>query len=134
MLPVSLVYEHRFEDHLRRRRGCVDGRWMSQSRRFALRQRCGILHLRTAFQVEVDVMGSRTLERLRTEALGLPEADRAELARDLVKSLGDPADPTVASTWDAEILRRLKEVETGTAKTVDREEFSTGVRERISRR
>lgn len=133
LLSLCPVYGRRRDDPIRLALGRADGRWMLHSRRFGRSQMCGILQLRNTFHAEVRAMGSRTLERLRTEALELPEADRAELARDLVNSLGDPVDPTVASAWDAEILRRLKDVENGTAKAVDREEFSTRIRERISR-
>lgn len=68
-------------------------------------------------------MATETLRRLRSEALMLPETERAELAHELVKSLDAPADPDVADAWDKEILRRLAEIDAGTAKLIDREEF-----------
>lgn len=37
---------------------------------------------------------------LRDAALALSEAKRAKLARDLVASLGGPADDDVAEAWD----------------------------------
>jgi putative addiction module component (TIGR02574 family) len=79
-------------------------------------------------------MGSPTLERVRSEALDLPESERAELAQDLVASLDGPPEPDVEKAWDAEILRRLAEIEFGTAKLIDRQEFSRRMRERMSRR
>ncbi len=78
-------------------------------------------------------MGSPTLEKVRTEALNLPESDRAELAHNLVASLDGPAEPDAEKAWDAEILRRLDEIDSGTATLIDRQEFSRRMRARISR-
>lgn len=78
-------------------------------------------------------MGSPTLEKVRSEALSLSEAERAELAHDLVASLDGPADPDVETAWDAEILRRLAEIDSGTANLIDREEFRRRMRARMSR-
>jgi putative addiction module component (TIGR02574 family) len=79
-------------------------------------------------------MSSSTLEKLRAEALNLPEADRAELAQELVASLDGPADADAQQAWDAEILRRLGEIDAGTARLIDREEFSSRLRARMNRR
>lgn len=78
-------------------------------------------------------MASRTVERLRDEALNLPHADRAELACQLVQSLDGPADPDAAREWDAEILRRLDQATSGNAGIIDRAEFARRMRERIAR-
>lgn len=78
-------------------------------------------------------MGSSTLDKLRAEALNLPESDRAELAQQLVASLDGAPDPGVEEAWDAEIRRRLAEIDAGTAKLIDRAEFSRRMRARISR-
>ena len=77
-------------------------------------------------------MGSQILERLRSQALELPEADRAVLAHDLVASLDGPPDANASGEWEEEILRRLDEVEAGTARIIDRQEFTRRLRERIS--
>lgn len=74
-----------------------------------------------------------TLEKVRTEALSLSEAERAELAHNLVASLDGLADPDTETAWDAEILRRLAEIDAGTANLIDREEFRRRMRARISR-
>ena len=79
-------------------------------------------------------MGSATLEKLRSEALRLPEQERAELAHELVKSLDSPADADAAEAWEREILRRLGEIEAGTATLIDREELRRRMRARMSRR
>jgi putative addiction module component (TIGR02574 family) len=78
-------------------------------------------------------MGSPTLERVRSEALDLPESERAELAQNLVASLDGPSEPDVEKAWDTEILRRLAEIDSGTAELMDRQAFSRRMRERMSR-
>lgn len=78
-------------------------------------------------------MGSPTLEKIRSEALNLSESERAELAHNLVASLDGPSEPDAEKAWDAEILRRLAEIESGTANLIDREEFGRRMRARISR-
>jgi putative addiction module component (TIGR02574 family) len=78
-------------------------------------------------------MGSRGLGKVRDEALELTVAERAELAHDLVASLDGSADANAAEEWDRELLRRLDEIESGTATLVDRQEFSRRMRERLKR-
>ena len=78
-------------------------------------------------------MGSLTLEKVRSEALNLPESERAELAHDLVASLDGPADAGAESAWDVEILRRLAEIDSGTAELIDREELRRRMRARMNR-
>ena len=78
-------------------------------------------------------MGSPALEKLRVEALNLRESERAELAHNLVASLDGPADPDAEREWEAEILRRLAEIDSGTADLIDREEFRRRMRARMSR-
>lgn len=78
-------------------------------------------------------MGSSALEKVRTEALSLSESERAELAQSLVASLDGPADSDVGTAWDAEIMRRLADIDSGTAALIDREEFRRRMRARMSR-
>lgn len=78
-------------------------------------------------------MGSPTLEKVRSEALSLSESERAELAYNLVASLDGPADPDAEKAWDAEILRRLAEIDSGAAELIDREELRRRMRARMSR-
>ncbi|MBP8928657.1 MAG: addiction module protein [Ottowia sp.] len=78
-------------------------------------------------------MASRTIERILSEALELPEAERAELAHGLVASLDGPNDASAGGAWDDEILRRMKELETGTATTINRDEFGRRIRERLGK-
>ena len=76
-------------------------------------------------------MASVTLEKLRSEALTLPDEERAELAHDLMQSLDAPADPGAADAWDIEIVRRLAEIDAGTAKLVDRAELRRRMQQRL---
>jgi putative addiction module component (TIGR02574 family) len=78
-------------------------------------------------------MAGSTLEKVRSEALRLSEAERAELAHSLVSSLDGPADADAESAWDKEIQRRLGEIDAGTAELIDREELRLRMRARMSR-
>ena len=62
-------------------------------------------------------MESRT-ERLASEALALPESARARLAGQLLDSLGaEDFEPGASEAWAAETVRRVAELDAGTAKT-----------------
>ena len=76
-------------------------------------------------------MSSTTLEKLRSEVLGLPEPERAELAHELEKSLDLPVDSDAADAWDREIVRRLAEIDAGRASLVDRDELRRRMRARL---
>ena len=78
-------------------------------------------------------MGSIALEKVRSEALNLSQSERAELAHNLVASLDGPSEPDVEKAWDAEILRRLAEIDSDTANLIDREEFGRRLRARMLR-
>ncbi len=81
-----------------------------------------------------DSMSQEALDKLRAQALTLSDGDRAALAYDLVKSLDEPADADAATEWDKEIVRRLRAIDSGTAKLVDREEVSRRFKERLGHR
>lgn len=78
-------------------------------------------------------MAGSALEKVRSEALRLTEAERAELAHSLVTSLDGPKDENAESIWDAEILRRLDEIDSGAAELIDREELRRRIRARVNR-
>ena len=61
---------------------------------------------------------SPSLKRVLEEALDLSPADRAELAGQLIESLDPEIEKNVEEAWDAEIARRLRDVDAGTAKTI----------------
>lgn len=75
-------------------------------------------------------MVSVVLDRLRSEALTLSESERAELAHALVSSLDGAPDADANDFWDREIVRRLAEIDAGTANLIDRDEFRRRMRSR----
>ncbi|MFO7580014.1 addiction module protein [Nitrosomonas halophila] len=75
-------------------------------------------------------MAAEALERIRAEVLKLTEAERAELAHDLIASLDEPRESGVEDAWDREILHRISLVDSGQAKLLDREEFRQKMRAR----
>lgn len=68
-------------------------------------------------------MSTASAEAVRDLALGLPEAERAELAFELLGSLDGPPDVDVEQAWDREIERRLDDVDAGKASVLDSAEF-----------
>jgi len=76
-------------------------------------------------------MATEALERLRSQIMALPEAERAKLAHELIKSLDAPQDNGIEDAWDREILRRISIVDDGQAKLLDREEFRRRMRARF---
>ena len=58
------------------------------------------------------------LEQLTQQAIALSPEDRARLADLLFASLPDEAEEPLDQAWDQEIQRRMKAVESGTAKLV----------------
>jgi len=79
-------------------------------------------------------MGTDSLNKLRSEALNLSASDRAELANAPVKSLDEPVDADAADAWQREILQRLSEIDAGTAKLIDTDEFRRRMKERLGSR
>lgn len=71
---------------------------------------------------------NESLQRVRSEALALSEAERAALALELVCSLDAPTESGVADAWDDEICARLDEIEAGQAESIDRAEFARRLR------
>ncbi len=59
---------------------------------------------------------------LLKRALSLPDHERAELAGNLLDSLDTTVDDDAEVAWQEEIARRLKQVESGTVKTIPWEE------------
>lgn len=59
-----------------------------------------------------------TLEEITQKARSLPAEDRARLAEDLLSTLQPDGDPDIEAAWDAEIRRRLDEVDAGHAKLI----------------
>lgn len=76
-------------------------------------------------------MNTNQIESIASAAMTLPERERAKLARDLVASLDGPADIGVSEAWDAEICRRINDIESGKAKLLNADEVIARARARI---
>jgi putative addiction module component (TIGR02574 family) len=65
-------------------------------------------------------MFSMTLkaQRVLREALNLPPRARADIAGTLLRSLDQSEDPGVESAWEAEVERRIHDVDSGRVKLV----------------
>jgi putative addiction module component (TIGR02574 family) len=72
---------------------------------------------------------SETARNLLQKALSLSESDRAALAGALIESLEGEADPGAEAAWDAEIKRRVAELDARSVETVPWSQ----VRERLFR-
>jgi putative addiction module component (TIGR02574 family) len=59
---------------------------------------------------------------LLKNALSLPVSDRAEIASSLIESLDEADDVSVQAAWEAEILRRMEDLDSGKVKPVSLEE------------
>ncbi len=63
-------------------------------------------------------MTSRS-HRLLSDALLLPEKERAELAGQIIASLDGPPDPDSESLWAEEVARRIREFEKDPSRAED---------------
>ncbi|REJ89362.1 MAG: hypothetical protein DWQ34_11715 [Planctomycetota bacterium] len=61
---------------------------------------------------------STTAERLFSEALELPDAERAALAARLIESLDSEAEEDAAEKWETEIRRRVEELDSGAVRPI----------------
>jgi putative addiction module component (TIGR02574 family) len=71
---------------------------------------------------------STLLENIRNEALNLAPDERRVLIHDLVDSLATDGDAAVATAWDDEIGRRIREVEEGKVQCVSHDEVMAQAR------
>lgn len=85
----------------------------------------------TTLPALVRTMNTAQLESITSAAMTLPERERAKLAHDLVASLDGPADISVAEAWDAEICRRINDIESGKTELLDADEAVARARARI---
>lgn len=72
---------------------------------------------------------SESADELLKRALQLDEQDRASIAGALIESLRGYAEAGTENAWDAEIRRRVRQLETGAVETV----AWSKVRERLFR-
>jgi putative addiction module component (TIGR02574 family) len=103
--------------------------WLDEAERRMELVRAGRMRLVDADEVLADPEFSR---ELASAALQIPAAERAELVDRLISSLtgGRTYDPA----WEAEMNRRIDEIEAGTAKTLSEDEFFETLRARRAAR
>jgi len=70
-------------------------------------------------------------ENLELAALALPAGDRARLAKVLIESLDQ--DPEIEAAWNAEIRRRVAQVESGEVDLIPADEVFAAARRLIDR-
>ena len=58
------------------------------------------------------------VSKLLQKALSLSIEEQQALAESLISNLGDKVDDDVEAAWEAEIARRITELDSGAAKTV----------------
>ncbi|PAU87575.1 hypothetical protein CK507_08390 [Pseudomonas sp. WN033] len=94
---------------------------------------CTLLHhlTITILPALVNTMNTAQLESITSAAMTLSERERAKLAHDLVASLDGPADISVAEAWDAEICRRINNIESGKTEFLDADKAIAHARARI---
>ena len=73
---------------------------------------------------------SGSLDQLKSELLQLPMDQRAELAHILIHSLDEGADADVEAAWDAELARRMEQIERGEARGEPAESVFAQLREK----
>lgn len=67
-------------------------------------------------------------EKLLDEILRLPEDDRAAIAEQIIASLDSLDDPEVDKAWQAEINKRISELDTGRLSILTWEEVRNRLR------
>ena len=74
----------------------------------------------------------RKLQDLYEEAAELPDSDRAELAGRLIDSLDTETDVDVETAWAEEIEHRIRQIESGEAKTIPWEQVRAELFARVT--
>ena len=67
-------------------------------------------------------------KQIQEEALGLPEDDRAALARKLLMSLDTPSEEEIEEAWLIEASRRAEELDQGIVQAIPSEEVMAKAR------
>jgi putative addiction module component (TIGR02574 family) len=65
---------------------------------------------------------SGEVTELLQQALELPVTDRAELAGSLLESLDHAKDESVEQAWEAEIIRRMEDLDAGRVQPLSHDE------------
>ena len=72
------------------------------------------------------------LEIVKSQLLLLPVEDRLAIGEMLIESVDADEDFELDAAWEAEVERRVDEVERGTAKLLSFEEVNAAIRDRLS--
>lgn len=72
------------------------------------------------------------LEIVKSQLLLLPVEDRLAIGEMLIESVDADEDFELDAAWEAEVERRVNEVERGTAKLLSFEEVNAAIRDRLS--
>jgi putative addiction module component (TIGR02574 family) len=72
-----------------------------------------------------------SVEEILARAMALSSEERARIAHELLRSLDEPADDDVEGAWVAEIEKRARAVEDGTAELEDWHEVRDRIRARF---
>jgi putative addiction module component (TIGR02574 family) len=73
----------------------------------------------------------RSLSELRLEIQALTREEREELLRGLMEDLDGPPDTGVAEAWEAEIKRRIADIDAGRVEMVPGDEVLKRVRSEV---
>ncbi len=76
----------------------------------------------------------RTAQSLFDEAMGLPEAERADLAGALLRSLEPSEEDVVEAAWREEIAERIRAYDAGEVEAIPWEVVRTRLRDRLNER
>jgi len=79
-------------------------------------------------------LGMGSIKDLLGTALGLPPAERARLAHELIVSLEEAPEPGAEEAWLAEIERRLQDVDAGNGQLEDWDVVRTRIAARLRSR
>jgi putative addiction module component (TIGR02574 family) len=80
-------------------------------------------------EAKVSNMANAT-ERLKAELAQLPLRERADVAHFLIRSLDEEEDEDAEAAWEAELARRLEEIENGTAAGIPADKVFADLREK----
>ncbi len=75
-----------------------------------------------------------TLKHTLELALGLPPSEGATLVHDILASLDGPSAADATQAWGTGMLRRLDQLESGTAQTIEADEVLRRIDARLPRR
>jgi len=74
---------------------------------------------------------STVLDELKQKATQLSESERAELALSLIESLDGEADTGIDEAWQAEIDRRVAEIDRGDVQLIPGDEVFARLRRKL---